>query len=78
MAFNSQENYVLIHEFAKKALPTVGGGGSPLPCTSSPGSVVSIPRYGPRPLTNPGCTTVTGIAKGHGGPMPPLNGVKEI
>ena len=30
------------------------------------------------PLTNPGCTTVTGIAKMHKGPCSPLIGVKEI
>ena len=29
-------------------------------------------------LTNPGCTTVTGIAKMHKGPCSPLIGVKEI
>ena len=30
------------------------------------------------PLTNPGCTTVTAIAKMHKGPCSPLIGVKEI
>ena len=40
-----------------------------------PRSVASLPRFGP-PLTNPGCTTVTGIAKRHKGPFSPLIGVK--
>ena len=34
-----------------------------------PRSVASLPRFGP-PLTNPGCTTVTGIAKGTRGHAP--------
>ena len=38
--------------------------------TASPRSVTSLPRIGP-PLTNPDCTTVTGIAKGHKRPPPP-------
>ena len=60
-------NVVFIHEFSKN-LPTVGGGGeTPLPHH----------RFGP-PLTNPGCTTVTGIAKRHKGPCFPLIGVKYL
>ena len=37
------------------------------------------PPYRPiPPLTNPGCTTVIGIAKGHKGPMPPPPAVNWI
>ena len=42
-----------------------------------PRSVASLPRFG-TPLTNPGCTTVTAIAKGtrvHAPPPAPLIGV---
>ena len=38
----------------------------------SPRSVALLPSFGP-PLTNCGCTTVTGIAKGHKGSCSPLN-----
>ena len=38
------------------------GRGKPPPTPSIARSVASLPRFGP-PLTNPGCTTVTGIAK---------------
>ena len=54
MAFHVKENAVFIHEFSK-ILPSVGG--------DFPRLVASLPRFGP-PLTNPGCITVTGIAKG--------------
>ena len=47
---------------------TTVGGGTPHPPPS---------RSWP-PLTNPGCTTVTGIAKMQKGPCSPLIGVKEI
>ena len=45
------------------------GEGYP-PLTPSPRLVASLPRFD-LPMTNPGCTTVTGIAKGHKGPCPP-------
>ena len=43
--------------------------GKPPP-TPSPSLVASLPRFG-IPLTNPGCITVTGIAKGYKPPPPP-------
>ena len=49
---------------------------SPPPPPPPPRSVASLPRFGP-PLTNPGCTTVTGIAERHKGPCFPLMGVKK-
>ena len=53
------------------------GRGKPPP-TPSPRSVALLPRFGP-PLTNPGCTTVTGIAKGTKGHAPaPLDWSKII
>ena len=63
-------NVVFIHKFSKK-LPTVGGGNTLPPLGHF------APLLWP-PLTNPGCTTVTGIAKMHKGPCSPLIGVKEI
>ena len=77
MAFNVHENAVFIPKFSTtKNLPTVGGGNPPPPPpTPSPRLVASLPRFGPL-LTNPGCTTVTGIVKGHA-PMPPLIGGKR-
>ena len=76
MAFNVQGYAVFIHVFSNKNLPTVGGGPPPSfhTTTPSPRLVSSLLRFGPL-LTNPGCTTVTGIAKGH---KPPLIGIKEI
>ena len=68
MAFNVHENAVFIPPpKIFKNLPTVGGGNPPP--TPSPRLVASLPRFGPL-LTNPGCTTVTGIAKGHKHPCP--------
>ena len=55
----------------QKKLPTVGGGKRP------PHSVAFTPSIWP-PLTNPGCITVTGIAKGQKGPCSPLIEVKEF
>ena len=51
-------------------LHTVGGGKPPSPPLGH-----FAPLLWP-PLTNPGCTTVTGIAKMHKGPCSPLIGVK--
>ena len=42
-----------------------------------PPSVVLFPRFGPM-LTNPGYTTVTGIAKWYKPKMPQLIGIKEM
>ena len=50
-----------------KNLPTVGGG-NPHPHPSLARSLRSLALP---PLTNLGCTTVTGIAKMHKGAMPP-------
>ena len=74
-AIQCARNVVSYTNFQKN-LPTVGGG-KPLIPTPSPLSVTSLPLLWP-PLTNPGCTTVTGIAKMHKGPCSPLIGVKEI
>ena len=63
MAFKVQENAVFIPK-CKKNLPTIGGGNRTLP------PLASLPRFGSL-LTNPGCTTVTGIAKGTGTHAPP-------
>ena len=67
MVFNVQENAVFIQEFLKISLPWEGGK-------------TPLRRFAPSlwpPLTNPGCTTVTGIAKGTRGHVPvPLIGVK--
>ena len=49
------------------------GRGHPPP----PPSVVLFPRFGPM-LTNPGYTTVTGIAKWYKPKMPQMIGIKEI
>ena len=67
MAFDVQENAVFIHEFSKN-LPH-----------SPPARLLrslALPPPPPPPLTNPGCTTVTGIAKGHNALCPaPFIGV---
>ena len=86
MAFNVQENAVFITRIFnnnKISLPwEEGRRETPLPHAPSPRSVASVLRFAPPPpppLTNPGCTTVTGTAKGLKGPCPaPLIGVKEI
>ena len=57
MVSNVQENASFKHQILKN-LPTVGGG--------NPHPPLALP-----PLTNLGCTTVTGIAKMHKGAMPP-------
>ena len=50
-------------------------GGETVP---HPSPAPSLPRFCP-PLTNPGCTTITGIAKGTRGHAPaPLIGVEYI
>ena len=51
--------------------PYCGRGHPPPP------SVVLFPRFGPM-LTNPGYTTVTGIAKWYKPKMPQMIGIKEI
>ena len=59
----------------QKNLPTVGGGKPP------PTPLPPLGHFAPLlwpPLTHPGCTTVTGIAKLHKGPWSPLIGVKEV
>ena len=58
MVSNVQENVVFRHKFLKIFLPWEGETPPPTP---SPRSVASLPRFDPQ-LTNPGCTTVTGIA----------------
>ena len=58
MAINVQGYAVFIHKLFYKS--PYRGRGEPTP---SPRLVASLPRFGPL-LTNPGCTTVTGIAKG--------------
>ena len=64
MAFMSKKmSGVFIHEVSTN-LPTVGGGNNTLPPFGG-----FAPSLWP-PLTNPGCTTVTGIAKGYKGPCP--------
>ena len=59
-------------------LDTTGGVKHPLRSRS----VASLPRFAPPPppppLTNPGCTTVTDIAKGYKGPCPPIDWNNEI
>ena len=73
MPFNVQEMLFSYTNFQKLSLPWEGENPPPTP---SPLSVTSLPCFGP-PLTNPGCTTVTGIAKGTRGHVPaPLIGVK--
>ena len=68
---NVQENAVIRHKFWKISLPWEGE-------TPSLRSVASLPHFGP-PLTNPGCTTVTGISKGTRGHVPrPLDWSKII
>ena len=70
MAFNVQEiSFSYTH---KKKNPYRGRGEPPSPPPSH-----TLPPLWP-PLTNPGCTAVTGIAKMHKGPCSPLIGVKEI
>ena len=73
MAFNVQERSFSYTNFQQQKSP-YRGRGKPTP---SPRAVASLPRFGP-PLTNPGCTTVIGIAKRHKGPCSPVNGVKEF
>ena len=67
MVSNVQKNASFIHKFGKN-LPTVGGRGFPLP---HPPLARSLRSLALPPLTNLGCTTVTGIAKMHKGAMPP-------
>ena len=67
-------NVVFIHKCSKKS-PYRGRGKTPLPTLPLLGHFA--PLLWP-PLTNPGCTTVTGIAKMHKGPCSPWIGVKEI
>ena len=55
---NVQENAVFRHKFWKISLPWEGETPVPHPLALAP------------PLTNPGCTTVTGIAKGTRGHAP--------
>ena len=75
MVSNVQENAVFWHKFWQISLPWEEETPS---SHSLPPLVASLPRFGP-PLTNPGCTTVTGIAKGTRGHAPaPLIGVKKI
>ena len=72
MAFNGARK-CCFHTQIFKNLPTIGGGNRTLPPLASP------PRFGSL-LTNPGCTTVTGIAKGtgtHAPPPPPLIGINN-
>ena len=54
----------------KISLPWEGGN-------TLPRSVASLSRFGPL-LTNPSCTTITGMAKGHKPPCPPLIGIIEL
>ena len=61
MAFQVQENAVFIHEISKIFLPCMGKPPSSHPARSLRSHALPPP---PPPLTNPGCTTVTGIAKG--------------
>ena len=59
------------HTHTFKKSPYRGRGETPLP---------PLGRFAPSlwpPLTNPGCTTVTAIAKMHKAPCSPLIGVKE-
>ena len=48
------------------------------PHTPSPPPLGHFPPLLWPPLTNPGCTTLTGIAKMHKGPCSPLIGVKHF
>ena len=57
-----------MHKY-KKNLPTVGEP----PYHTLPRSVALLPHFGP-PLTNLGYNTVTEVAKGAQGAMPPLIG----
>ena len=61
MVSNVQKNASFIHKFGKKISLPWEVGGSPLP----------HPPLALPPLTNLGCTTVTGIAKMHKGAMTP-------
>ena len=60
MTFNVQENAVFIHQFSKH-IPTVGEGNPP-PLLHLPSHGRFAPSLCLPSLTNPGCTTVTGIA----------------
>ena len=73
-AIQCARNVVFIHKFSKKS-PYRGRGKTPSHTLPPLGHFA--PLLWP-PLTNPGCTTVTGIAKMHKGPCSPLIGVKEI
>ena len=80
MAFNVQENAVFYAQIFKKS-PYSGRRKSPPPPPTHPLTPLChiAPSRWP-PLTNPSCTTVTGIAQGHTRPLappPPLIGVKE-
>ena len=64
---NGPKNAVLIHTFSKIFLPWEGD--SPLPLLGNFAPSLCPP---PSPLTNPGYTTVTGVAiRGYKGPAPP-------
>ena len=54
-------------------------GGEKKPSHTLLRSVASLPRFSGPPLTNPGCTTVTGVARGHKRPCPlPVDWSKRI
>ena len=73
-AIQCARNVVFIHKFSKN-LPTVGGKN---PSHTLPPLGHFAPMLWP-PVDHPRCTTVTGIAKMHKGPIfwSPLIGVKE-
>ena len=62
--------FLYTHKKKKSPYRTVGGGKKP--STLPPRLVASLRRIGPL-LTNPGCTTVTGIAKGPRSPHAPID-----
>ena len=68
MVSNVQKMPVSYTNLGKKISLPWEGGGSPLP---HPPSARSLRSLALPPLTNLGCTTVTGIAKMHKGAMPP-------
>ena len=68
MPIQCARNVVFIHKFSKQIS---------LPSHTLPPLDHFTPLLWP-PLTNPGCTTVTGIAKMHKAPCSPLIGVKEM
>ena len=68
MVSNVQKNASFIHKFGGKISLPWEGGGSPLP---HPPLAWSLRSLALPPLTNFGCTTVTGIANMHKGAMPP-------